>query len=468
MAIEPLELFYSYAHEDEVLRNELEKHLKLLQRQGYITQWHDRQISPGNLWAQEIDAHLNAARIILLLVSPDFIASDYCYSIEMQEALKRHIANEARVIPIILRSCDWESAPFGKLQALPKDARPVTKWSDRDSAFTDIAKRLREIIEEKNATPSAVTSDVGTTRKKKSVSGKGIEKSATELLQDVPATPAPSKKVSTPVLKKAIDRYYKELDEYKGKADYELAVRSAFQNLLAEAARLVKWTLIPEETLESGIRPDGVVRDDYFVRGYWEAKGPKSDLDKEIAKKKADGYPLSNTIFENTRKAILYQNKRPHPVVFDLHQPNDVSDLLREFLAYTEPDIENFETAVKEFKERIPELAKALLSIIEREHKLNKKFIAAFETFAELCRTSLDPKISKETINEMLVQHLLTERLFRTVFDNSDFINRNVIAVEVEKVIQALAIRSFNRHEFLKGLDRFYVAIEAAAKGIET
>lgn len=468
MALGPLELFYSYAHEDEALRNELEKHLKLLQRQGYITQWYDRQIPPGNVWAQEIDTHLKSASIILLLVSPDFIASDYCYSVEMQEALRRHVANEARVIPIILRPCDWEAAPFGKLQALPKDAKPVTKWSDRDSAFTDIAKRLRETIEEKNAVSSVPTNTVDATRKKKSRSGKGTGKSVTELLQDVPATPAPATKISASALKKAIDRYYKQLEEFKGKADYELAVRSAFQNLLAEAARLVKWTLIPEETLESGIRPDGVVRDDYFIRGYWEAKGPKSDLNREIEKKKADGYPLNNTIFENTRKAILYQNKKPLPVEYDLHKPNDVSDLLKQFITYTEPDIENFEAAVQEFKERIPELAKALLSIIEREHKLNKRFIAAFEKFAELCRTSLDPKISKETINEMLVQHLLTERLFRTVFDNPDFINRNVIAVEVEKVIQALASRSFNRHEFLKGLDRFYVAIEAAAKGIET
>jgi predicted helicase len=468
MTIEPMKLFYSYAHEDEALRNELEKHLKLLQRQGYITQWHDRQILPGSLWEQEINAHLKAARIILLLVSPDFIASDYCYGVEMQEALKRHFASEARVIPIILRSSDWEAAPFGKLQALPRDAKPVRTWSDQDEAFTDVAKRLREIIDEVNVASTTAASSVATGRKKKSVSGEGMGKTMTELLQDVPTTPAPPSKVSAVTLKKAIDRYYRELDEYKGKADYELAVRSAFQNLLSEAARLVKWTLIPEQTLESGIRPDGVVRDDYFVRGYWEAKGPKSDLNKEIAKKKADGYPLVNTIFENTRNAILYQNKKPLPIEYDLHKPNDVSDLLKQFLTYTEPDIENFEAAVKEFKERIPELAKALLSIIEQEHKLNKKFIAAFEEFAELCRTSLDPKISKEAINEMLVQHLLTERLFRTIFDNPDFINRNVIAAEVEKVIQALASRSFNRHEFLKALDRFYVAIEGAAKGIET
>ena len=273
--------------------------------------------------------------------------------------------------------------------------------------------------------------------------------------------------LSTHVLKKAIDRYYKELNEYKGRADYELAVRTAFLNLLAETARQVKWMLIPEQTIEGGIRPDGVLRDSFDLkRGFWEAKGPQSDLDKEIAKKIATGYPLINTIFENTKRAVLYQNKK-RACEYDLHNPKEVSDLLAQFFTYTEPDIATFEEAVQEFKERVPELARALLAIIEREYKLNKKFIAAFDAFAELCRQSLDPKIGTEVINEMLIQHLLTERLFRTIFDNSDFVDRNVIAVEIEKVIQALTSRAFNRHEFLKNLDRFYVAIEGAARGID-
>jgi predicted helicase len=274
--------------------------------------------------------------------------------------------------------------------------------------------------------------------------------------------------LSTHVLKKAIDRYYKQLQDYKGRADYELAVRTAFLNLLNETAHQVKWMLIPEQTIEGGIRPDGVLRDSFDLkRGFWEAKGPQSDLDKEIAKKIATGYPLINTIFENTKRAVLYQNKK-RAYEYDLQNPKAVSDLLTQFFTYTEPEIATFEVAVQEFKERVPELARALLTIIEREYKLNKKFITAFDTFAVLCRQALDPKISIEVINEMLIQHLLTERLFRTVFDNSDFVDRNVIAVEIEKVIQALTSRSFNRHEFLKSLDRFYVAIEAAAKSIDT
>jgi len=273
--------------------------------------------------------------------------------------------------------------------------------------------------------------------------------------------------LSTPVLKKAIDRYYKQLQDYKGRADYELAVRTAFLNLLNETAHQVKWMLIPEQTIEGGIRPDGVLRDSFDLkRGIWEAKGPQSDLDKEIARKIATGYPLTNTIFENTKRAILFQNKK-RAFEFNLQNPQEVGDLLNQFFTYTEPDIASFEVAIQEFKERVPELARALLAIIEREYKANRKFITAFNAFAELCRASLDPKIGTDVIKEMLVQHLLTERLFSTVFDNPDFIRRNAIAAEIEKVIDALTSRSFNRHEFLKSLDRFYIAIEGAARSID-
>ena len=284
--------------------------------------------------------------------------------------------------------------------------------------------------------------------------------------------PQPTKtmNLSPSFLKAALTRYYRELDSYNGVANYELAVRSAFQNLLSETARQVGLKLIPEQTLPNGARPDGTLRDDYFARGYWEAKGPDKDLEKEIADKIKKGYPLTNIIFENTKRAVLYQNKKRVMAIEDMSKAHsrEVGDLIRQFLTYVEPEYENFGIAVQEFKERIPELAHGLLVIIEQEHKVNGKFKAAFESFAELCRSSLDPNISKDTLNEMLIQHLLTERLFRTVFDNPDFVSRNVIASEIEKVILALTSRSFNRREFLRSLDRFYVAIEGAAKSITT
>ena len=154
--------------------------------------------------------------------------------------------------------------------------------------------------------------------------------------------------LSTSVLKKAIDRYYKELQDYKGRADYELATRTAFLNLLSESARQVKWMLIPKQTLE-GIRPDGVLRDSFDLKlGIWEAKGAQSDLDKEIARKISAGYPLTNTIFENTKRAILFQNKK-RAFEYDLYNPTEVGDLLAQFFTYTEPDIASFEVAVQEF-----------------------------------------------------------------------------------------------------------------------
>jgi len=130
------------------LRNELDKHLGLLRNQGLIAQWYDRDISAGTEWAKQIDDHLNTADIILLLISPDFIASDYCYSIEMNRALERHELGDARVIPILLRPVDWKDAPFSKLQVLPQDAQPVTTWKNQDLAFEDIAKQIRKVVNE--------------------------------------------------------------------------------------------------------------------------------------------------------------------------------------------------------------------------------------------------------------------------------------------------------------------------------
>lgn len=151
--MEPVDVFFSYSHRDERLRDKLALHLALLQRQGVITSWHDRNISAGSEWAQAIDEQLNSAKIILLLISDHFLASDYCYDIEMQRAIARHEAGEAVVIPIILKPVDWRGAPFGKLQALPKDGKPVTKWSNRDEAFLNIAQGIREAAQALEVTP---------------------------------------------------------------------------------------------------------------------------------------------------------------------------------------------------------------------------------------------------------------------------------------------------------------------------
>lgn len=142
-----IEVFFSYSHRDEELRDEMAKHLSILRRQGVITEWYDRDIGAGGEWAKEINDHLNSAQVILLLISPDFMASDYCFDIELQQAMERHEAGDACVIPVILRPVDWSGAPFGKLQACPKNAKPVTSWTNRDEAFLSVAQAIRKAVE---------------------------------------------------------------------------------------------------------------------------------------------------------------------------------------------------------------------------------------------------------------------------------------------------------------------------------
>ena len=270
---------------------------------------------------------------------------------------------------------------------------------------------------------------------------------------------------------KAIAEYHEALRAYSDRhVTHEGALETAFQRLLAETGRAHGWLLIPKQSLRvkgKHIIPDGTFRDLFNLhRGYWEAKDTDDDLSEEIAKKRAKGYPFTNTIFEDTRRAVLFQNGQ---VSFeaDLTDPQAVADLLNAFYAYTEPDIEGFEEAVAEFQERVPELALALADKLKQAHADNRKFQDAFAAFFTLCQSALNPNISQAAVDEMLVQHLLTERLIRKIFDNPEFTRRNVIAAEVEKVIAALVSKTFNRDEFLKSLDKFYKAIEAAARALE-
>jgi hypothetical protein len=143
----PIEVFVAYAHEDEALLTKLENHLRSLYRKGLITIWSDRQILPGTEWKQEIDVRLKRADIILLLVSPHFLTSNYS-GIEMRKALERHQENEARVIPIIVRPCEWSNAPFARLPVLPTDTNPVTNWGSQDEAFFDVVTGIRHVVED--------------------------------------------------------------------------------------------------------------------------------------------------------------------------------------------------------------------------------------------------------------------------------------------------------------------------------
>src|SRR5450755_2822696 len=151
MTVKPmkaLEIFYSYASKDEALQSMLEKQLGNLKQQGLISDWHQGKITAGVEHIQYAGDHLRTASIILLLISPDFLASDYCYSVEMKGAMERHEAGEARVIPVLLRPTDWKGTPFEKLSVLPSDGNPVTCWRNRDQAFLNIAQGIRSVAEE--------------------------------------------------------------------------------------------------------------------------------------------------------------------------------------------------------------------------------------------------------------------------------------------------------------------------------
>jgi len=142
----PIEIFFSYAHEDEELMDVVRLQLVVHERLGEIVKWHDRMIPAGNEWKNQIDHRIEQAHVILLFMSPNFLASRYCYEIEGEIALRRHRERSATVIPIVLRACDWTITPFGQLQGLPKDGIPITQWPDRDQASLDVARGIMESI----------------------------------------------------------------------------------------------------------------------------------------------------------------------------------------------------------------------------------------------------------------------------------------------------------------------------------
>lgn len=162
-------IFVSYSHKDEQFREELEVHLAMLKREGSIDVWHDRRIIAGSDINSSIDVEIEKANIVLFLVSPDFLASAYCFDVEVQRAMQLRDQGKCDVIPVILRPCDWQSAntPFSKLLAVPRDGFPVSKWPDRDDAYLDIVKQLRKKLEslpinnqEKSELPKAVNKDL--------------------------------------------------------------------------------------------------------------------------------------------------------------------------------------------------------------------------------------------------------------------------------------------------------------------
>ena len=288
---------------------------------------------------------------------------------------------------------------------------------------------------------------------------------------------------------KPIKAYYAALKQFdRLGVTHETAVRSAFQSLLEQCGRQFNLTLVPERSMtppdKSGSRPvgtvtrgargvknkriviDGVLIDDFQLpHGYWEAKDIHDDLPAEVLRKFEKGYPRDNILFQTPQRAILWQNGQG-VLDADLNDPIQLIEALETFFSHRPQEYTEWEDAVAQFKGVVPALGDSLAALIQKERDTNPHFTTAFKDFYEKCRQSINPNLSEAAVEEMLIQHLLTERIFRTVFSNPDFTDRNVIAREIETVIKALTEQAFSRDDFLRSLDRFYQAIERAAATI--
>ena len=270
---------------------------------------------------------------------------------------------------------------------------------------------------------------------------------------------------------KSVKSYYAALERFAQLGvTHESAVRAAFQTLLETCARQCGWTLVPEYAISpqrnKRIVVDGALVDDFrLTHGYWEAKDIDDDLPAEVARKFAAGYPRDNILFQTPRRAILWQNGLM-VVDNDLTDAAQLIETLQTFFGYRPQEYAAWEEAVAQFKDRVADIGRGLAQLIQQERQSNSRFTAAFADFLDKCRQSINPNLAEAAVEEMLIQHLLTERLFRTVFNNPDFTRRNVIASEIAGVIDALTSQSFSRDDFLGSLDRFYTAIERTAETI--
>ena len=268
---------------------------------------------------------------------------------------------------------------------------------------------------------------------------------------------------------KPIKTFYAELKQYESLgATNETEVRLAFATLLQHYARQNNLTLICEKSLRTPqnttIYVDGMLTDNDFglPRGYWEAKDLHDNLATAVRQKFNAGYPQDNILFTTQERAILYQDKQE---VMDvgIADPEAFIRVLHTFFSYEQADIADWERAVVEFKDKVPALGKRAAALIQKEEDTNARFQEAFTDFHRHCQEAINPNLAKAAVEEMLIQHLLTEEIFSTVFDNRDFTRRNIIAREIENVIDALTEHAYNRAEFLRELAPFYSAIQRAA-----
>lgn len=269
----------------------------------------------------------------------------------------------------------------------------------------------------------------------------------------------------------AIRQYQNEVEKiiHFGGSKKETAIRNAFYNLLNDYAKQKGLMIVPEITIKAtngkNVTPDGTLKD--VLRqdwGYWESKDESDDLDEEIKKKFAKGYPKENIIFEDSQTAVLIQNGAEVQRV-SFKDAEALHSIITRFISFERPEIQQFRKAIELFKQDIPNVTETIRGIIIEQEKTNPKYIKASEVFLKLCHDSINPNIVNEDVREMIIQHILTEDVFNTIFDETQFHRENNIARELEKVIHTF-FTGATRKVALGSIQHYYQAINAAAAGI--
>ncbi len=268
----------------------------------------------------------------------------------------------------------------------------------------------------------------------------------------------------------AIKTFLKELEDLKhyGGTTKETAVRFAFQKLLDEYARAKELRLVAEVSikLKNGktVTPDGTLKDVLRLdHGYWESKDESDDINEEIQKKFAKGYPNDNILFEDSQTAVLFQHGE-EVMRNSLEDEEALDKLLNKFISYQRQEVTDFRKAIEQFKEDIPKVTEALRDIINKQES-NAEYKKARTAFHELCKQSINPEITADDIKEMMIQHLITADIFNTIFDEPHFHQENNIARELNKVIETF-FTGATRKQTLGSIKHYYDTINAAAAGI--
>jgi predicted helicase len=272
--------------------------------------------------------------------------------------------------------------------------------------------------------------------------------------------------------RKLIEDYYSDIEKIKqyGGSNKELSLSSEFAQLLNSYCKTKNLLLIKEleyKTIKGSLlKPDGTVKDALRLDwGYWESKDEYDDLDKEIQKKIEKGYPTSNIIFEDSQTVVLIQQGIEVERV-SINDSENLDTLFQKFINYERPEIQSFHRAIEQFKEDLPLVLKALRELIEEQRKINIEFRKSSDNLLILCQQTINPNLTVQDIREMLIQHILTEEIFITIFNDSQFHRENNIAKELQKVADTFFIGRVKK-DTLSLIDHYYLAIKAAASNVE-